>query len=150
MADVFTGIKKTLVLAPQADGSTDPDSEVVDMTGFNECTFLCAVGTITTTGTVTLKASRSENGTDFTDITGATDVASGSADSDKFLEVHVKGATSPYLRCTVTRATANSVIGGVFALQAGATNLPITPTPTATTGGKAGTPVSKVAAEAMA
>ena len=49
-------VKVTLVQAPLADGQTDPDSGSVDMRGFEGVMFLGIVGTVTGSGTASLKA----------------------------------------------------------------------------------------------
>lgn len=147
MKNFISETKITLVQAGLADGQTDPNSESVDMSGFESCCFIGSVGTITGTGTVTLQAQRSTDNSNWSDITGASDVASGSADSDKTLMVNVVKGGYRYLRTTLTRGTANSIYGGTLAVQYDGTSFPTTQPAAAVTGGTAGTPVSKTGGE---
>jgi hypothetical protein len=113
-------VKLTLVQAALADGSTDPDSTAVDMSGFDGVLFVGVCGTITGSGTATLTAQQSDDAAvadDYTALTGATAAASGSTDSDKLVMLDVYNPTKRYVRVNLTRATANSVWGGTIAIQ---------------------------------
>lgn len=110
-------VKLTLVQAGLADGSTDPDSSSVDMEGFDGVMFVGLVGTITGSGTATLKASQSANDSSFADLASASVEASGSGDSDKLLVLDIFRPLDRYVRTTLTRATANSIWGGTLAIQ---------------------------------
>jgi len=129
--------KATIVQAGLADGQTDPDSTAVDMAGFDGVVFIGVIGTITGTGTVTLAAAQSSDNSTFNALSGGSDAASGSADSDKLLMVDVYKPADRYVRTTLTRATANSVYGGTIALQYRARSKPTTHTAASL----AGTPV---------
>ena len=116
-------VKVTLVQAPLADGQTDPDSGSVDMRGFEGVMFLGIVGTVTGSGTASLKASQSPDNSNFNDLSGV--VATGEAGgSDKFLVLDVYRPLERYVRTTLTRDVANSVYGGTIAIQYGAHNKP--------------------------
>lgn len=113
-------IKVTVVQAALADGATDPDSTALNMAGFDGVLFVGMPGTITGSGTCTMKAAQSsDNGSsdDFTDISGATVQASGSGDSGLLLLLDVANPGKQYVRTTLTRATANSVWNGTIAIQ---------------------------------
>jgi hypothetical protein len=116
-------VKVTLVQAPLADGQTDPDSSSVDMQGFEGVLFIGIVGTVTGSGTASLKASQSSDNSTFNDLSGV--VATGSAGgSDKFLVLDVYKPLDRYVRTTLTRAVANSIYGGTIAIQYGAHKKP--------------------------
>jgi len=116
-------VKVTLVQAPLADGQTDPDSSAVDMQGFEGVMFVGIVGTVTGSGTASLKAAQSSDNSSFSDLSGV--VATGSAGgSDKFFVLDVYRPLDRYVRTTLTRAVANSIYGGTIAIQYGAHKRP--------------------------
>ncbi len=112
-----------MVQAPLADGQTDPDSAAVDMQGFEGVMFVGIVGTVTGSGTASLKAAQSSDNSNFSDLSGV--VATGAAGgSDKFLVLDVYKPLERYVRTTLTRAVANSIYGGTIAIQYGAHKRP--------------------------
>ena len=116
-------VKITMVQAPLADGHTDPDSAAVDMQGFEGVMFVGIVGTVTGSGTASLKAAQSSDNSNFSDLSGV--VATGAAGgSDKFLVLDVYKPLERYVRTTLTRAVANSIYGGTIAIQYGAHKRP--------------------------
>ena len=122
------GTKVTLIQAALADGATDPDSDRVDMAGFDGVTFICVVGTITGTGTVSMQVKQAATDIAGDALSGCVAQADLAADSDKLLIVDVMKPTDRYLGVTLTRGTANSVIGGVIAIQYQAKHKPTTHT----------------------
>lgn len=119
-------IKITRVVDYQADGQGDPDSDRVDMAGFDGVMFICEIGTITGSGTVTMVAKQAATDAVGDALSGASVEASGSADSDKNLVIDIFRPGDRYLGVSLTRATANSIIGGVTAMQYHARNKPTT------------------------
>ncbi len=109
-------IKMTLVQAGLADGQTDPVSSRVDMTGYDGVMFVCLLGTITATGTVTMVVKQAATDIEGDALSGAS-VAADATDSDKLLAIDIMRPTDRYLGVVLTRATANSIIGGVLAIQ---------------------------------
>ena len=121
--------KFTLVQAALADGQSDPDGSSVDMAGYDGCLFAAIVGTITTTGTANMVIKQSDDDgslDDYTAISGATATASAAAQSDRMLIIDIYQPNKRYLRPTLTRATANSIIGGIIAIRYMAKDRPIT------------------------
>jgi len=110
-------ISATLVQAALADGQTDPDSDSVDMSGYDGVLFIGSVGTITGSGTVAMAVEQSADDSSFAALTGASAQADAAADSDKLLMVDVFRPTDRYVRTALTRATANSVYNGTIALR---------------------------------
>jgi hypothetical protein len=113
-----------MVLTYQADGSSDPDTATVDMAGYDECTFICHVATITGSGTVSMQVKGSATDAVGAAISGAVAQADTSTDSDKLLVVNVVNPAYRYLSATVTRAVANSIISGVIAIRSKAKSAP--------------------------
>jgi hypothetical protein len=122
-------VKLSLVQAALADGSTDPDSTALDMSGFDGVMFVGICGTITGSGTINLAASQSDDNAasdDFSAIPTASATATASTKSDKLLVLDIFQPAKRYVRTTVTRAVANSVYGGTLAIQYKAKDRPTT------------------------
>lgn len=113
-------VKLIVVQAQLADGQTDPNSTAVDMSGFDGVMFVVLCGTITGSGTVEVHAQQSsDNGSAdaFADISGATKTATSSTKSDLLLVLDIYQPAERYVRYAMTRAVANSIIGGGIAIQ---------------------------------
>lgn len=106
--------KYSLTIVPAAAGVTTLNGTTLDMAGFDGVVFALSVGTITETGTVTMKAQHSEDGSSWADVAGAT-VSAADTNSDKLLLLEAVIPTKRYARCVVTRGVANSAIGGCVA-----------------------------------
>jgi hypothetical protein len=101
----------------------NPDSSAVDMHCFEGVLFVGIVGTVTGSGTASLKAAQSSDNVNFNDLSGV--VATGAAGgSDKFIVLDVYKPLERYVRTTLTRAVANSIYGGTIAIQYGAHKKP--------------------------
>ncbi len=109
--------KLTQIQAGLADGQSDPNSSRVDMAGYDGVLFLCGIGTITGSGTVLMTAKQAATDIAGDALSGATAQADTSTDGDKVLMIDIFRPKDRYLGVTLTRAVANSVIGGVWALQ---------------------------------
>ena len=121
MAELLSeDVKITRVLANVADGQTDSNTSSVDMTGFDGVLFLITIGTITGSGTSTWTVEQSSDDSTFNAVSGAEVDATGSAESDTVLILDVKRPLDRYVHVAYVRATANSEIDGVVALQYGA------------------------------
>lgn len=101
-----------------AAGSTDSNGTGIDMRGYDGITFIVAFGTITATAVTGIKVQQSDdNGSsdDYTDLTGSAQSVA-DTDSNKIVVTEVFRPTKRYVRVVVTRATANAVIDGIFAI----------------------------------
>ena len=123
------GVKFSVLLAPQADGQADDDSLNVDMAGYDGVMFICLLGTITGSGTVTMVGQQAATDIAGDALDGASVVATGSADSDLLLALDIYQPTDRYVGVNVVRAVANSVLGGVLAIQYRGRSEPITQAP---------------------
>lgn len=108
-------------------GTTAITSDTVDMAGYDGVCFVTATGAFTATGTATIKVQQgaAANMSDAADLAGT---AQSFADTDgsKSVAVDVKSPTKRYVRLVVTRATANSVWGQIFAVQYRSRKRPVT------------------------
>ncbi|MDH5640127.1 MAG: hypothetical protein OEY28_02450 [Nitrospira sp.] len=120
-------VKVTKLNDASAAGVTTINSAVVDMQGFDGIVFLTNAGTIAATGTAAVKVQQDT----AVGMGGAADLAgSGQAfidtDDNKSVAVDVKRPLERYVRLVITRATANSDWGPIWALQYRARQVPVT------------------------
>lgn len=111
--------------APVAAGTSDTQTFTeIDTQGFESCVITVVLGTITGSGTATLRAKGSNtsstygSGTvDLFQVPGTSTVASaaasGSGDSNKVLTLEIYRPGRRYIRPEVVRATANVVIDSI-------------------------------------
>ena len=104
------------------------DCTIVDMAGYDEVTFICALGTVTNTAVVTFQigqytASVSGSMVVSTATSGAiTSDGTTIALSNKMLILTVTKPKYRYLEAQVVKATANVVIDSVIAIKSKARN----------------------------
>lgn len=104
-----------------SDGATAAQTAVnsasVDMTGFNGLTFVVELGTVDALGTGTAVIAYSDDDATFTDLENPITVAWGASDDEGILLLTVAKPTHRYYRCELARATADSVIDSILAIQ---------------------------------
>jgi hypothetical protein len=110
-----TSLKR--VLNAVAAGTTTQTSSAVDLAGYQGVRFIVALGAITATGVPAVKASDCDtSGGTYADIAGSLGTAfTASTDDNKLWVLDIYRPTKRFLKCIVTRATANAVIDGVWA-----------------------------------
>jgi hypothetical protein len=121
--------KRTRVINATAAGVTAINGTGIDMQDFDSVTFEVAMGALSATQVTGLKAQGSnDNGSvdPYADITGAATAAALDADSNKLLALEVNRPQKRWIRCVVTRGTANAVIDAGIAIQSGAKKAPVT------------------------
>lgn len=118
----------TLVDTTIASGSTDvTDMTILNMAGYDGVTFITKVSANTDTGTVTLKAyGNSTNSTSGATLIGTGTTLTSPADH-LLIVLDVYKPIYDYVYCLVSRATqVTELIGGVIAIQYGASGAPVT------------------------
>lgn len=114
-------IKVTVVEAAAAAGTSELVSDVLDMQGWGGVMFIALLGDVTDTSVLTLTAKgNSANSTSSpTPVTqaSATFTAGASNADSKVLMVDVYEPQLRYMFASLTRGTANAVVGGVIAIQ---------------------------------
>ena len=120
MNSLLSNTEISRVMDAKAAGTTAQDSTAVDMQNFEAVMFVAAFGTLTATQVTSIKAQQatSSSGT-FTDLDGTKVGELDDDDGNKLLVLDVKNPTERYVRCVVSRGTANAVIDGVVAIQYG-------------------------------
>lgn len=119
-------IKIVKVKAASAAGQTDIESDIVDTQDYEGVMFFVTAGTIDSSGEQSLKI---EHG-DESDLSDAADVAGSSvaiADDDdgQVFVTDYYDVDKRYCRATITRATADSAFGEIYALLYGAKIKPV-------------------------
>lgn len=111
-----------------AAGTTDINGNTIDMDDAFGCVFVASMGTITDTAVGGLKVQEADDGSTWTDVTGATQAHATTGDSDKIIIVQVRrpSFTKRYIRGVVERGTANSVLNACIAVKYGQNAKPVT------------------------
>ncbi len=128
MHNLTTSSKMARVSNAVAAGTTAVNSSSVDMQGFESCTFLVALGAITTGAVTSIKVQQSgDDGVadSFADLKG-TSITIADTDDNKIALVEVHNPRERYVRCVVSRGTANAVIDSIVAIQTGPKDEPTT------------------------
>jgi hypothetical protein len=122
------GIKVTVVEAAAAAAQTELVTDVLDMSGFEGVLFVALTGDVSDTSVLTLTV----KGNSANSVSSPTPVSQGSATftagatsaDSKVLMVDVYKPTLRYMFGSLTRTTANAIVGGIIAIQYGAHNKP--------------------------
>lgn len=123
-------IKADRVKVNQAAGTSDVNSDSVDMSGFRGVMFVVTFGTITASAVTSVKGQQSsDDGSSdtFADLTG-TSISVADSDDDKVVLLDIYRPNERYLRCVVDRGTANAEIDSITAFLYDPVNEPTTQT----------------------
>lgn len=123
-------IKVTVVEAAAAAAQTELVSDVLDMTGYDGVMFIALTGDVTATSVLTLTA-KGNSANSVSSPTPVTQKAAaftaGASDADsKVLLVDVYDPALRYIFASLTRTTADAVVGGIIAIQYSADYRPTT------------------------
>lgn len=126
VGNLLEEVKVTKLNDATAAGVTAINSAVIDMAGFDGVMFLTNAGTIVATGTAAIKVQQDT----VVGMGSAADLAgSGQSfidtDDNKSVAVDIKRPTKRYLRLVISRATANSDWGPIWALQYRTRKVPV-------------------------
>lgn len=100
----------------------------IDMAGYDSCTFLVAFGVIDASAVTSIEVhcSSDDGAVDtYTAVLG-TNVVVSATDDNKIASIDVVRPPERYLKCIVNRATADSTVDAIIAIQTGAKALPVT------------------------
>lgn len=128
MQNLLKDIKVTRVMNAVAAGTSVQNGSVLDMSGWDGVMFIAQVGTLTATQVTGLKAQQgaASNMADAADLAGTAVGPLADGDSNKCLVLDIYRPRERYVRCVVTRGTANAVIDGVIAIQYRGRKAPVT------------------------
>lgn len=112
-----------------AAGTSTLTSDVVDMLGYDGCTFIAMLGDVTDTSELELVIQHGDlsNGSDLADTTVTTSFTAGASDADNMvLAAEVVRPAKRYIAAKLVRGTANAVVDGILAIQTDAALNPTT------------------------
>ena len=115
-----------------AAGTSDVNSDSVDMAQYEGVAFAVQFGAITSTAVTSVKIQGSSDNSTFVDLE-ATAITVADDDDNQVFVPEVLAPPYRYIRCVVDRGTANAVIDSILAIQTGPKYLPVTQ-PATTTG----------------
>jgi len=125
--DFLKANRLDVVEAAATAGTSTLTTDTVDMSNFDECTFIALLGDVTDTSVLTLTIHHSDDDSSYNATTCAATFTAGASDADsKIIAVSINKPLKRYLRGVLTRATANAVLGGIIAIQSKPRDLPVT------------------------
>lgn len=129
MQTLLKDAKVTRVKNAAVAGTTDLDSDRVDMSGFDSVMFIWSLGDVTS-GSV-LQAIAKSNAADSTSSSttekSGTSITAGASDYDnKLLIVDLHRPTLRYAYSTLVIDTQNAVVDGCIAIQYNSKSMPVT------------------------
>ena len=129
MGNFLTANKLDRVEAATAAGTTDIESAIVDMAGYEGVVFFTTFGTITSGAVTSIKVQQNTaNSTSgMADLTG-TGITVADDDDGQTFAIEVYRPREQYLQCVVDRGTQNAVVGEIYAIRYGAAVQPVTNT----------------------
>lgn len=123
-------VKITRVENAAAAGTTDLETDILDMAGFEGVVFIAHLGDVTSGSVLNLKAQQNTaNSTSgMADIVGAgAGATAGASDYDnKDLILDLQQVEERYVRGVLVIDTQNAVVNGITAIQYGPRALPVT------------------------
>lgn len=129
----YSDLQITKVKAASVAGTSEVNSDIVDLMDCEGVVFLTTAGTITSGGAQSIKVEigAESNLSDKADATGLAITIADDDDNQSFQLDYVK-STKRYARATILRATQNSAFGEIYAIRYGCHILPVTNTVTDT------------------
>lgn len=111
-----------------AAGTSTLTTDIIDMQGFDSIAFIVKLGDVTDTSVLTLTGLTNDTNDTVTPTTLADTVtftagASDADDKNLILDLHMP--RQRYVYATLTRATANAVVNGIFAVKYNAHEKPV-------------------------
>lgn len=109
-----------------AAGTSDVNSDYIDMDGFRHVSVVVEIGTIAASGAVTCSLTQcATSGGSYTAVTGATSTVSADTDDNKLIVLDLLDVTQRYVKLSTVRADGgNSTINAAFAIKRGARKKP--------------------------
>lgn len=125
---ITKNIKVLSVSNAVAAGTSDSNATAVDMAGFNSVAFIVCLGAIVSGGVQSIKVQQSDDNSTFADLE-ASGFTIADTDDNGVVLVEVMRPEKRYVRVVTKRATQNTTIDRVIALQGNAIGpLPLTVT----------------------
>lgn len=114
---ITNAVKTIRVMNAVAAGTTDQNSSIVDMKGFEGVRFVALFGALTATQVTQIKVQQDTDsaGGTMADLAGTNTGPLADGDGNDMLITEIIQPRERYVRCVVDRGTANAVIDGVIA-----------------------------------
>lgn len=126
-------VKMTKVADHSTAATSDVTSSSIDMKGYESVLFVTSFGTAASGNTLKVQQSSDDGSTDaYSDLEGSS-VSSGSSDEDVWIDVYMP--TKRYVRVVAARGT-SSTLESIWALQYGASSVPVDNTTSGTITGE--------------
>lgn len=111
-----------------AAGTSDVNSDYIDMDGFRHVSVVVEIGTIAASGAVTCSLTQcATSGGTYTAVTGATSTVSADTDDNKLIVLDLLDVTQRYVKLSTVRGDGgNSTINAAVAIKRGARKKPST------------------------
>lgn len=111
-----------------AAGTSDVNSDYIDMDGYRDVHVVVEIGTIAASGAVTCSLTQcATSGGSYTAVTGATSTVSADTDDNKLIVLDYTDVTQRYVKLSTVRADGgNSTINAAIAIKRGARKKPST------------------------
>jgi hypothetical protein len=124
---MYEGMKATLVTPQTAAGTSDVNSSAVDMADYDGVIFIAVVGAIVSGGVTYVKGQQGQvsDSSDMADLASSKQSFADTND-DGIIILDIYRPQERYVRAVFSRATQNSTIGAVIALQYGPKKKPVT------------------------
>lgn len=123
--NLSTDAKVTVLSNAVAAGQTDVEASSVNMEGFDAVQFIIVFGAITSGAATTVKAQQSTDDASFADLLGTGQTVADTDDNKAFI-IDIERPREQYVRPVVTRATQDSVVESIIAIQYKAAKKPVT------------------------
>lgn len=126
---LLNDVKITVVEAAAGAAQTALDSDILDMSGYEGVVFIAMLGDVTSGSVLTLAAQQNtaNSASGMATLAGSATFTAGATDADsKALVLDVYRPRERYVRAYLTRTTQDAIVGGVIAIQYGATKKPQT------------------------
>lgn len=110
-------VKATRVMNAVAAGQTAQNSTGVDMTGWDGVMFIVSFGAITASAVTSCHMAQGDTlSGSYADLTG-TSISVADDDDNQIVILNLEKPIDRFVRCEISRGTADAVIDGVVALQ---------------------------------
>lgn len=116
--NILGSIKVTRCLGGVVAGTGDTqDGTAIDMQGYEGVVFIADCGTLSSGAVTDLRAQDSTNNSTFADVAGSKQSWAQATDSNTSIVLDIYKPLKRYVKPRITRATANAVINGIWAIQ---------------------------------
>lgn len=128
MSNLSKNVKYTKISNGATAGTSELDSSIIDMAGFDGAMFFVDLATVVdgSVMTLTVQQNTANSTSGMAAITGASATFTASTSSNKVLMVDVYRPLQEFLRVAFTRTTQNATVNSIYVIQYNARFRPTT------------------------